>query len=81
MAWSNAGALSATFWNCTQANEPSDPNTWGDNFLCLPRFPPPPPGFNVSFAWSFRGPIDGMRCAQWYEFSDPNAWHDNFLCW
>jgi matrixin len=80
MAWSNGGALSAALWNCTKIDEPSDPNTWGDNFLCLPKFPPPPPGFNAPFTWSFSGPLVGKTCVQWFEFSDANNWHDNFLC-
>jgi len=41
---------------CVQLNEPSDPHTWGDNFLCTAA--------NYGFRWSNAGPIDGMRILQ-----------------
>ena len=47
----------------------------------MPKFPPPPPPFNVSFRWSFAGPLAGMTCVQWFETSDPDTWGDNYLCW
>ena len=81
MAWSFAGPKSGTFWSCTAITEPSDSHTWGDNFLCMPKFPPPPPPFNVSFRWSFAGPLAGRTCVQWFETSDPDTWGDNYLCW
>lgn len=57
---------------CTQINEPSDPDTWNDNYLCSQN--------DEGFQWSFAGPIGGMRCTQIAEPSDPHTWSDNYLC-
>lgn len=60
--------------SCIQINEPADPHTWQDNFLCSNR--------DLGIRWSFRGPIPGMRCTQITEGAEPpqHTWHDNFLC-
>lgn len=59
---------------CVNVNEPSDPTTWGDNFVCTSR--------DHGLQWSYRGPIDGLECAGVHESSSPSAsaWADNFLC-
>jgi len=58
---------------CTQFEETSDPDGWGDNYLCAPQ--------DYGFKWSMKGTIKGMQCLQVNEPSDQHTWHDNFLCW
>jgi hypothetical protein len=59
---------------CVQLNEPSDPDTWTDNFLCTVN--------DYGFRWSNAGPIDGMDCTGVHEGAEPLAsvWADNFFC-
>ena len=59
---------------CTQINEPSDPHTWQDNFLCARR--------DFGIRWSYAGPIAGMQCTQIIEPAEParHTWRDNYLC-
>ncbi|MFT3706692.1 MAG: peptidoglycan recognition family protein [Archangium sp.] len=59
---------------CVNLNEPSDPDTWNDNFLCTPN--------DYGFRWSFTGPIDGMDCTNVNEGAEPLAsiWSDNYFC-
>jgi hypothetical protein len=59
---------------CTQVLEPADPNTWTDNFVCLPPRSP------YNFQWSYAGPLRGQMCVQWNEPADPHTWGDNYLC-
>ena len=58
---------------CVQLNEPSDPDTWTDNFLCTVN--------DYGFRWSNAGPIDGMDCTGVHEGAEPLAsvWADNFF--
>ncbi|HEU4535704.1 MAG TPA: M57 family metalloprotease [Polyangiaceae bacterium] len=70
LSWSSAGPIAGL--QCTQINEPADPDTWDDNFLCA--------NTNLGLQWSFAGPIAGLRCTQIHEASDPHTWGDNFLC-
>jgi hypothetical protein len=55
-------------------NEPSDPDTWNDNFFCSPT--------DLGMRWSYAGPIEGMRCTNVAESAEPLAsmWADNYLC-
>lgn len=59
---------------CTQINEPSDPDTWSDNYLCTSR--------PIGLQWSYAGKIDGMNCTSLNVPSEPGAqaWADNYLC-
>ena len=50
---------------CVQLNEPSDPDTWTDNFLCTVN--------DYGFRWSNAGPIDGMDCTGVHEGAEPLA--------
>ena len=60
--------------HCVQLNEPSDPDTWSDNYLCSDD--------DWGLRWSYAGPIDGMDCTGVHESAEPLAsiWADNFLC-
>ncbi|MCU0664630.1 MAG: hypothetical protein MUC50_20190, partial [Myxococcota bacterium] len=40
--------------HCVQINEPADPHTWDDNFLCAKK--------DFHLKWSHSGPIAGMHC-------------------
>lgn len=73
LMWSYSGPISGMA--CTQWIEPSDPDSWDDNYLCAER--------DVGFQWSYRGPIQGrgLNCIQVREKSDPHDWHDNYFCW
>jgi len=64
----NAGAY------CVSVNEPADPDSWSDNFVCSAG--------DVGFRWSNAGPIDGMRCVNTAESADSHAvdWADNYAC-
>jgi hypothetical protein len=68
--WSCNGPIPNKY--CTQIREPSDPNTWNDNYFCSDTF--------LGTQWSNSGPIHGQACTQIYEYSDPNTWQDNYLC-
>jgi hypothetical protein len=57
---------------CTQINEPSDPNTWDDNYLCA--------NIDLGMLWKYDGQIANMSCTPIIEPSDPHAWLDNNLC-
>ncbi|CAM4294759.1 phosphatidylinositol-specific phospholipase C domain-containing protein [Pseudoalteromonas byunsanensis] len=69
-AWSSSGPIEGM--HCRMISEPSDPNTWHDNYFCSSR--------DVGMRWSSSGPIGGMKCTQILEPSDPHTWHDNYLC-
>jgi len=73
MRWSSAGAIAGM--RCTKINEPSDPATWNDNYLCVPI------SSNLRFIWSYGGAIKDHSCIQWIEAADPHAWADNYLCY
>jgi hypothetical protein len=59
---------------CVNLNEPADPDTWNDNFLCSAT--------DYGFRWSYAGPIDGMDCTGVNEAAEPlaAAWSDNYFC-
>jgi hypothetical protein len=67
-----AGTLAGK--SCVNVNEPSDPDTWSDNFFCTDR--------DVGMRWSYAGPIAGMTCTNVAESAEARAaeWADNFLC-
>ena len=50
-----AGAGPVPGLHCISINEPSDPDTWADNYLCSNE---------CGISWSHAGPIGGMRCTQ-----------------
>lgn len=68
--WDCAGAIPGL--TCTQINEPSDADSWSDNYLCAEQ--------DVGLQWSYAGAIDGMRCIAVTEPADPGPWSDNYLC-
>jgi hypothetical protein len=70
-AWSHSGPVAGKPY-CTLMNEPADPDSWGDNYLCS--------SVNPGFAWNSAGPIAGMRCTAIHEPVDPHTWNDNYLC-
>ncbi len=69
--WSHAGPVAGKTY-CTSMNEPADPYTWGDNYLCS--------SLNHGIVWNNAGPVAGMRCTNINEPADPHAWADNYLC-
>jgi hypothetical protein len=69
-AWNCAGKVAGM--SCTQISEPSDPNSWTDNYFCARE--------SIGARWSNAGAISGMRCTQIRETSDPHTWNDNYLC-
>ncbi|WNG48125.1 hypothetical protein F0U60_31280 [Archangium minus] len=73
LRFSSVGPISGM--KCTLVNEPSDPNTWNDNDVCVPSTS------TLNLQWSYLGPIAGKTCVQWNEPSDPHGWHDNYLCY
>lgn len=60
--------------SCVNLNEPADPHSWADNFLCTAA--------NWGIRWSSAGPLAGMSCTQVSEAAEPfaQAWSDNYLC-
>ncbi len=59
---------------CVNVNEPSDPDTWNDNFFCSDR--------DLGLRWSYAGPLADMDCTGVHESAEmyASAWADNFLC-
>jgi len=43
--------------DCIKVNEPNDPYSWDDNYLCRR-----PDKTNIGLEWSHSGPIEGMTC-------------------
>jgi hypothetical protein len=68
--WSFGGALPG--YHCVKTNEPADPDTWDDNFICSDT--------DVGLAWSYAGPVAGKKCVNINEPADPHTWGDNYLC-
>lgn len=60
--------------SCVNLDEPADPHTWADNFLCTAT--------NWGIRWSSAGPIAGMTCTNIAEPAEPlaAAWSDDYLC-
>ena len=59
---------------CTLVNEPADPHSWADNYLCVPT------DSSFHFKWSVAGAPKDHSCIQWAEGADPHTWLDNYLC-
>ncbi|XP_057301489.1 uncharacterized protein LOC130635959 [Hydractinia symbiolongicarpus] len=60
---------------CVKVNEPSDPHTWYDNYICVPKETP------YDFSWSYAGCKKGEYCIQWNEPATYKyTWYDNFIC-
>ena len=59
---------------CVRIEEPSDPDTWGDNYFCTDS--------DLGLKWSFHEPIMDMRGTQISVREEPpeHWWTDNFLC-
>lgn len=59
---------------CVNVNEPGDPNSWSDNFVCTAN--------DWGLRWSADGPIAGMECTNVTESAEPNAsaWSNDFMC-
>ena len=59
---------------CVSVNEPDDPDSWSDNYLCAAT--------DVGLVFSTPGPVDGMRCANLHESADAHAdsWADDYAC-
>ncbi|HET9721815.1 MAG TPA: hypothetical protein VFP32_02185 [Candidatus Saccharimonadales bacterium] len=72
LRWNSAGAIPGM--SCVRTLESSDPDTWGDNYLCWPTTE------NLGLQWSSAGAIGGLSCTQIFEGSDPYTWYDNYLC-
>ncbi|XP_063693348.1 uncharacterized protein LOC134825137 [Bolinopsis microptera] len=72
LRWSMAGEIAGQ--KCVQITEAADPDTWTDNYICLPLDTP------YNFKWSSAGPLEGLKCIQWLEPADPDTWNDNYLC-
>merc|ERR550539_576212 len=71
--WSSAGRISNM--RCTQITEPDDPDTWDDNFLCVPN------DSKLHFSWTHNGQTAGKKCLDWDDSAeDPHTWGDNYLC-
>ncbi|XP_032223331.2 SCO-spondin isoform X3 [Nematostella vectensis] len=64
--------------SCIQVNEPEDPNSWGNNFLCKRKGKMP-----IGLVWSHTGRIDGMSCVKAEAPSKSNryGWNNNYFCW
>ena len=73
-AWSSNGPIAGM--TCVQWYEPSDPDTWNDNYFCAT------PGKAYGMAWSSNGPIAGKHCTQIIETAEPasHTWTDNYFC-
>jgi len=73
--WSSDGIPEG--YDCIAITEPSDEDSWLDNFFCWKEGRKDP-----GLKWSFINPIEGMRCTQITEPSEPSEhnWHDNYLC-
>jgi prepilin-type N-terminal cleavage/methylation domain-containing protein len=72
--WNSAGPCGGY---CYHITEPSDPDTWNDNYLCANR--------NLGLCWTHDGvpgDCNGSTpyCTQWREDADPDTWGDNYLC-
>lgn len=72
MEWSADGPIPGK--HCTHMIEPSDPDSWNDNYLCFND------EYNVQ--WSSAGVLNGLNCVQTVEPAEPVAhtWSDNYLC-
>jgi hypothetical protein len=75
LAWSAAGALAG--YSCVQFNEPADPGTWNDNFLCERPLKCIHAG---GFSFCNSGPAEGESCVSVNEPGDPDTWSDNYFC-
>lgn len=75
LAWSSAGPLEGQ--SCVHWNEPDDPDTWDDNYLCVR----PRTTFSAGgFSFSASGPLEGKTCVSVDDRADTNTWNDNYFC-
>ena len=72
--WSSKGPIPGM--KCTQILEVADPDSWHDNYLCLPC------DSSLHLTWSSNHAINRKEnCVQWLEPRDPKGtWYDNWLC-
>ncbi|KAK3734984.1 hypothetical protein QZH41_004397 [Actinostola sp. cb2023] len=64
--------------DCIRVNEPEDPYSWDNNYLCRRT------GRTIiGLEWSNKGPIDGMSCikAEAPSMEGKFSWDDNYFCW
>ena len=73
--FSSAGPLAGQ--QCAQWNEPADPHSWSDNFLCAKQRLEFSAG---GFTFSGNGPRAGKSCILVNEPADPDTWNDNYFC-
>lgn len=59
---------------CLNVDEPSDPDTWNDNYFCSAS--------DLGLRWSYQGDLAGMDCIAVDESAEAHAaaWSDNRLC-
>ena len=71
LRFSHSGTLGGM--HCTSMNEPSDPHTWNDNYLCSNE--------NLGMKFATAGATPGMDCTRIHEGSDiAGTWGDNYMC-
>lgn len=64
-------------WKCINFNEPKDPDTWIDNYLCYETK-------QISgLVFSNTGKLEKMDCENIYGEGEPaeHTWSDNYLCY
>ena len=62
---------------CTRISEPEDPESWQDNYICVPKNSP------YDFMWSDSGSIENghIGCLKIDEPTETGKyWRDNYLC-
>jgi hypothetical protein len=74
----SSGGQIAGMKKCIQLWEPADPDTWGDNYLCLQN--------DIGLTWSNNGDPSvsntNLKCTKINEPAEPasHTWEDNYLC-
>src|SRR5262249_45805885 len=75
-AFTNSGRLpDPSTSECVNVNEPSDPDTWADNYFCGPKGI----GLKGYLCWT---PGTNLRCTPVIEPAEPaeHTWADNQIC-
>ncbi|MDP2271417.1 MAG: M15 family metallopeptidase [Archangium sp.] len=73
--YSSAGPIAGK--SCVHWNEPGDPHSWGDNYVCSTAVYEFSAG---GFTFTQNGPRTGKTCVNVNEPSDPDTWSDNYFC-
>ena len=76
-SWKHNG-LSRRDKDCIQVNEPRDPHSWSNNYLCRRT-----KRIRIGLQWSNKGPIKNMSCVQTKapSMEGKYTWDDNHFCW